>query len=113
MASFYFIAGLNHFINPEFYLSIMPQWLPCHQLLVAISGVAEIVFALLLIFPITRRVGAWCIIFLLIILIPANIQMLVNYLEENNKYLWLAIVRLPLQILLIWWAYGFTKWQKE
>ncbi|MEO5906613.1 MAG: hypothetical protein ABIQ11_07800 [Saprospiraceae bacterium] len=53
--------------------------------------------------------AAWAIILLLIAVFPANVQMLVNYLQEDNARLWLAIIRLPMQIILIWWAYKFTK----
>lgn len=109
MAVFYFAAGLNHFWHPEFYLKIMPPWLPWHKELVLISGICEMLFALLLIFPGSRKLGAWCIILLLIAVFPANVQMMINYLNESNPKLWIAIARLPLQIILIWWAYGFTK----
>lgn len=87
----------------------MPPWLPLHKELVFVSGLFEALFALLLIFPQTRRIGAWGIIALLIAVFPANVQMLLNYLDNNDPKLWIAIIRLPLQLLLIWWAYGFTK----
>ena len=105
---FYAAAGVNHFINPDFYLKIMPPWLPWHKELVLISGVAEVLCALLLLFPSTRRLGAWCTILLLIAVYPANVQMLIDYYHQNNPMLWVAIVRLPIQLLLIWWAYSFT-----
>ena len=109
MALFYAGAGVNHFIRPGFYLKIMPAWLPLQNELVFISGVAEVLFALLLFFPLTRRFGAWGIIALLIAVFPANIQMLLNYYREHNTMLWVAILRLPIQLVLIWWAYSFTK----
>lgn len=109
MALFYAAAGINHFVHPDLYLKIMPPWLPWHFQLVFISGVAEIVCAVLLLFPATRRVGAFCTIALLIVIFPANIQMAINYYKTNNPMLWIAIVRLPLQLLLIWWASLFTK----
>jgi len=109
MIAFYTVAGLNHFIHPEFYIKIMPPWLPSPKELVFISGVCELLFALLLLSPFTRRIGAWCIILLLIAVFPANIQMMLNYLHENNKFLWLPISRLPFQILFIWWAFSFAK----
>jgi uncharacterized membrane protein len=109
MIIFYLVAGLNHFIHPEFYLKIMPPWIPYHKMLISIRGICEILFALLLVFPLTRRTGAVCIILLLVAIFPANIQMTQNYLHENNPFLWLAIIRLPFQILLIWWAYIFSK----
>ena len=87
----------------------MPPWLPLHKELVFISGVAEILCALLLLFSKTRRIGAYCTIALLIAVFPANLQMLLNYYKNNNPMLWIAVLRLPLQLLLIYWAYTFTK----
>jgi len=109
MIALYIAAGFNHFINPQFYLKIMPPWVPYHKEMVFISGVCEILFAMLLIFPSTRRLGAWGIILLLVAVFPANVQMLLNYNKENNPLLWVAIVRLPVQLILIWWAYGFAR----
>ncbi len=109
MALFYVAAGINHFIHPETYQQIMPPWLPWHKTLIIVSGIYEIVSALFLVPLSTRRVAAWLIIILLIGVFPANIQMMLNYYQEENPKLWISIVRLPLQLLLIWWAYGFTK----
>ena len=109
MVLFYTGAGINHFIRPAFYLKIMPAWLPLHNELVFLSGVAEILCAALLLFPKTRRFGAYCTIALLIGVFPANIQMLIDYARTGNPLLWIAILRLPIQLLLIWWAYVFTK----
>ena len=109
MAVLYFAAGLNHFIQPAIYRPIMPSWIGWHDKLIIISGVCEISFALFLLFPRTRRVAACCIMGLLFAVFPANIQMMVNDLHENSSWLWLSIMRLPLQIVLIYWAYRFTK----
>jgi len=109
MSVLYVAAGVNHFWQPQFYLNIMPHWLPWHNQLVAISGVCEIVLGLLLLFSKSRRLAAWGIILLLLAVFPANIQMMLNYWNESNPALWISILRLPLQILLIWWAYTFTK----
>lgn len=109
MALLYTAAGINHFVHPEFYIKIMPPWLPAHKELVFISGVFEVVLGLLLFFPATRRLAAWGIILLLIAVFPANIQMMLDYKAENNPKLWIAILRLPLQPVLIWWAYLYTK----
>ena len=109
MAIVYVAAGLNHFINPKFYTRIMPPWLPYPLMLVNISGVCEIAFALLLIPAATRAIGAWLIILLLIAVFPANIQMSVNYWKYHNPYFWVTLLRLPLQFVLIWWAWVYTK----
>jgi uncharacterized membrane protein len=109
MAVAYVLAGINHFIHPQTYLAIMPRWLPAPAVLVFISGVLEILFGLLLLPALTRRLAAWGLILLLIAVFPANIQMLVNYSEEEHPRLWLAIVRLPIQLVLVWWAYQYTR----
>ena len=87
----------------------MPPWLPAHLRLVQISGVIEIMLGALLLVPKSRTMAAWGIIILLIAVFPANIQMLINYERENNSNTWIAVLRLPLQILLIWMAWLFTK----
>ncbi|MDQ3142169.1 MAG: DoxX family protein, partial [Bacteroidota bacterium] len=109
MITFYTITGLIHLVHPEVFIRIMPHWLPYPNQLVFISGVCEILFAAMLIFSNTRRIGLWGIMLLLIAVFPANIQMMLNYYEENNKYLWIAILRLPIQIILLLWAYGLLK----
>lgn len=109
MAAFYMAAGVYHFVNPIFYQKIMPPYLPAHVPLIYFSGVAEIVLAALLLPVQTRKLASWGIIILLIAVFPANVQMLLNYRDAESPYLWIAIVRLPLQLLLIWWAYSFTK----
>lgn len=109
MAAFYIAAGINHFVSPGTYNKIMPSYLPYHYMLIYISGIFESGLGILLLFSRTRRFAAWGLIALLIAVFPANVQMLINYLKNNNPKLWIAVVRLPLQIPLIWWAYIFTK----
>ena len=109
MAAFYLVAGINHFVNPLVYLKIMPPQLPYPNLLVAVSGVCEILFALFLLPAITRPYAAAAIILLLVAVFPANIQMSMNSYRRNSPGLWLTILRLPLQILLIYWAYSHTR----
>jgi uncharacterized membrane protein len=113
MSVFYIGAGINHFLHEEMYMKIMPPWLPFPDALVYTSGVCETIFGMLLLFPRTRSFAAWCIILLLIFIFPANIQMMLNYMHESNPGLWATIVRLPLQIVLIWWAYLFTKKKQQ
>jgi uncharacterized membrane protein len=108
MSLFYLLAGVNHFINPETYLRIMPSWLPWARALVLMSGAAEMILAVLLLPHASRRFAAWGIIVLLITVFPANVQMAVNYVLENNRWTWMALLRLPLQLLLIYWAFTFT-----
>lgn len=107
MAAFYVFAGVTHFRNPRFFLKMMPPWVPAHQFLVAASGVAEIALGLLLLWPATRPYAAWGTIVLLVLIFPANVYMLTSG-KFKRIPTWLLWLRLPLQALLIGWAYGFT-----
>ena len=109
MAGLYIIAGIFHFLRPGPYIRIMPPWMPFPAALVLISGICEILFALLLLPVATRHAGAWLLILMLIAIFPANIQMALNYWQKQSPYLWVAIARLPLQAVLIWWAWLYTK----
>jgi uncharacterized membrane protein len=113
MGVLYIAAGLNHFRSADFYYKIMPPYLPYPYPLIYISGVGEASLGMLLFFPKTRNFAAWGLVALLITVFPANIQMLVNYHQENNPLLWIAILRLPLQLPLIRWAYSFTNHNKN
>ncbi|MEP6845388.1 MAG: DoxX family protein [Panacibacter sp.] len=109
MVLLYLIAGINHFFNPSTYLSIMMPWLPYQIPLIYITGAFEIFLGLLLIPLATRRIASCGIIVLLIVIFPANIQMTLDYFHDNNPYAWLTVLRLPLQFVLIRWAYRFYK----
>lgn len=103
------VAGILHFIMPKFYLKIMPKYLPKPFELVIISGIAEIICGLLLLFPLTQNFGAYATIALLIAVFPANLEMSRIYYFKKKKGFWLTILRLPLQLILIWWAFQFIK----
>jgi uncharacterized membrane protein len=53
------LAGIFHFVKPKFFLAIMPPYIPAHQLMVALSGLAEIIFGAGLLFDNTRSWAAW------------------------------------------------------
>ncbi len=110
MGFLYILAGINHFWHPTFYLKIMPHFLPAHKMLNYITGALEIIFGGLLLVKATRNFAAWGLIVLLILIFPANIQMAVDYCKEDNPSMWLAYLRLPLQLILIWWVFIYTDW---
>ncbi len=106
-------AGLNHFFNAEFYLRIMPPYLPWHVELVYISGVCEALLGALLLIPRFTPWAAWGLIALLIAVFPANLHMAVNAGQFPNLSPIMLGARLPLQGVLIWWAWWFTSQAKS
>jgi uncharacterized membrane protein len=108
-AGFYVLAGINHFWHPVFYKQIMPPWLPWHYPIIYFSGFCEIALGLLFLPGRTRKTAAWLIILLLIAIFPANIQMMLNSLQHHRPDSCWTIIRLPIQFLLIGWAYFYTK----
>lgn len=115
MAAFYVYGGINHFLNPDFYLAIMPPYIPAHGAMVALSGVAEIALGILILVPRTQILAAWGIIAMLVVFLPVHIHMLVNhdlfpefklFPEVGVTFLWL---RFPLQGVLGLWAWWYTR----
>jgi uncharacterized membrane protein len=96
-----------HFITPEFFLAIMPPYVPYHGAAVAISGVFEILGALGLLFKRSRRMAGIGLFVLTLSVSPANIYMSMNpELFRDVSELALTI-RLVIQLLLlacIWWS---------
>jgi uncharacterized membrane protein len=112
MAVFYVFAGIQHFRVPHFYLPMMPPYLPWHAELVFLSGVAEVLCGLGVLLPQTRKLAAWGTIALLVAVFPANIHVAVNDVPVFGATEGpgpIGYVRLPLQLVLIAWAWWYTR----
>lgn len=107
MAALYITAGVFHFLRPRLYVKMMPPYVPAHQLMVLLSGIAEVVLGFGLLWSATRSLAAWGLIVLLIAIFPANI-----YMATSGRFAkvpaWLLWARLPLQGIFIWCAWQFT-----
>lgn len=111
LASFFMVAGSLHFIFPARYMQIMPQWLPAHSGLVLVSGGFEIAGGIGVLLPRLRRSAGIGLILLSLAVLPANVQMLLNEHAAGSAPGWqvLLAVRLPLQLLLIYWVWRSTQ----
>ena len=112
MGGFYVWAGTAHFLRPDFYLPMMPPYLPAHAELVFLSGVAEVLCGLGVLFPPTRKLAAWGTIALLVAVFPANIHVAVNDVPvfgASEGAGALGYLRLPFQLVLIAWAWWYTR----
>ena len=108
---FYIIVGIKHFIDPNFFIAIVPPYLPYQLEIVYISGFFEILFGIMIVFPKYRFYGAVGLILLLIAVFPANIYLALSKeaQEAIGASQQIAIWRLPIQGLLIWTAYWIRK----
>jgi len=109
MSFFYVNVGIKHFIDPQWFLYIIPPYLSSIGLeLVYISGLFEIILGILLLFKKYRQITAYGIILLLIAVYPANIYLAFNELPQQQigiSSFAASWVRLPIQFILIGIAY--------
>ncbi|NQX00357.1 hypothetical protein HQ447_06825 [bacterium] len=107
LAVFFTVAGANHFLSPETYRPLMPEYLPWHLPLIYLSGLAEIAGGIGIMFRQSRRLAGWWLIAVLAAVFPANIHMLVNQVPLAGVAVppWVFWARLPLQGALVAWVY--------
>jgi uncharacterized membrane protein len=107
----YIAAGINHFRIPQFYINIIPGYLPCPAILNTLAGLFEITFGMMLIFPKTRKLAAWGIVLMLIAFLPVHIAMLNWHKQVGSIHVTPvgAWIRLFFQPVLIAWAWWHTK----
>lgn len=106
-------TGILHFLLPEAYEEIVPDQLPYPHEIVRISGAAEIAGGVGVAFERTRAAAGIWLAAVLVAVFPANVNMALNsgrYASIAPVLLW---VRLPLQLLLIWWALRATRPAKD
>jgi uncharacterized membrane protein len=108
MAIIYILAGFNHFRSPKIYIKIIPPYLKNPNLINKVTGVLEIIFGIGLCFLQFQSVAAIGIIVLLIGFFATHFYMIQNEKARMRLPLWLLYLRIPLQFLLIFWAYQYV-----
>ena len=108
---FYVLVGIKHFIDPNFFLAIVPPYLPYHLELVYISGLFEILFGVMILIPKYRYWGSLGLILLLIAVFAANIYLFQSEEAQNaiGATQEIATWRLPVQVIFILIAYWSRK----
>ena len=102
VAAWFLFGGIGHFTNAEFFVSIMPPYLPYHLELVYISGVLEIAGAIALLIPKTRLHAGIFLILLTLAVTPANVHMAMNpelFPDATETALY---GRLVIQVIFLW-----------
>ena len=106
MGLFITLAGVMHFVNPQFFDDIVPPWLPpSERFWTYASGVAELIVGPLLLLGRTRRIGALAAIALFVAVYPGNLYMTWDWRDRPFSEQIVSYGRLPLQFVMIWLAW--------
>lgn len=113
LAGFLGAAGIAHFLVTDSFNALIPKWLPGDAVLYTyISGLAEVLIAVLLLNPQTQRLAAWAAVVLFIAVYPGNLYMAYDWRDRGLSQQLIAYGRLPFQIPLIWWAVTIARKSK-
>ena len=105
MSWFYISAGLLHFTNTNWFLQIVPPYLPLKLELVYVSGFFEIIFGLMLVLPSWRYYAGWGLVLLLIAVYPANIYLAqTNGAAMNTSALSSCLGQVAISIFIYWYC---------
>ena len=103
---FFVGAGLNHFLNPQFYDAIVPSFIPYPRFIHQLTGILEILIPLLFLTK-YRKEAAIMMIILLVIIYGANLYVWINNIPYGRNY-WTNqqhFLRFILQLFYIGIAY--------
>lgn len=106
---FFVIGGIGHFVVPDFFVSIMPPYIPFHLEIVWISGAIELILAACLLVPRWRPATGWALIVLICAVSLANIHMWLNPELFPQIPEWALTLRLVLQVGLLWLVWWSTR----
>jgi uncharacterized membrane protein len=97
--------GINHFVSLDFFLRMMPAYLPAPALLVQLSGVAEVLLGAAVLVPRTRRLAGYGVLALLVAVFPANLEMALHPEAWPELPVWALYARLPFQAVFAAWVW--------
>lgn len=113
ITAFFGLGGINHFLNPAFYLNLMPPYFPMPELLNYASGAVEILVAILFWIPAYRKIASYTTIAMLISFFTVHIYHLQigGVLPDGTVFLsmWGLWFRIAMQFVFILWAWWHRK----
>ena len=106
---FFLIAGAMHFVIPEFYLAMMPPFIPFQSFFVVLTGIAEMAGGVGLQIPKLRRLTGILMIAMLVAIFPANIYVAIAQpalpdITYSSGSMWLRLLLQPLFIAWVWFV---------
>ncbi|WP_343329853.1 DoxX family protein [Polaribacter staleyi] len=107
-ALFMIYAGSQHFIKPDFFSVFVPDFLPFKSFIIYASGIVEILLGVFLIIPKYTKLAAIGILILMLLFLPIHIWDVFTDTPAIGSHK-AAVIRLPIQFILIALAYKFQK----
>lgn len=107
----FFVGGIAHFVFTDVEMRIVPPYVPYPRLAVLVSGAFELLGAIGLLAPKTRRLAGLGLTLLTLAVTPANVYML-QQADQFGVPVWLLVARLPLQLLLLG-LISWTTWSRK
>lgn len=113
MAVMLLFTAIGHFVFTKGMSMMIPKFIPCKETFVHLTGIFEILLAIILLIPRLIYISGWTLIIFLLLMLPANIYSSINNINYQKAtfdgnglaYLWF---RIPLQFLFIIWTYFST-----
>jgi uncharacterized membrane protein len=112
LAVFMIYAGAQHFLKPNFFIPFVPEFLPLKMAIIYVSGALEIILGLLLFIKKYAKIGALGILILLILFLPIHIWDIISNTPAIGSHT-AAIIRLPIQFILIYIVYKVKNNKKD
>ena len=110
-ATLLIVAGVNHFVNPAFYNPFIPDFLPKNAVNY-VAGFLEFALGVGLLIPRYRSISARGVFVLMIVFLPLHVMdVFIENPAIGSKTV--AYIRLPLQFVLIYWAYFLSKRERK
>lgn len=110
LSAFFVLAGVNHLVQPRAYERIVPPSLqPRASQVVLVSGIAELAGGVAVLLPRVRAAAGIWLIALLAAVFPANVYMAREPERFRRIPRWALYARLPLQPLMMLWAWRATR----
>lgn len=105
------LGGISHFLTPEMFFPFIPNFLPL-EMVNYTSGLVEIIVGLSYFIPSYRNISSLAILILMIAFLPLHvIDIFVEYPAIGSKTA--AYIRLPMQFLLIFWAWKVFTYSRQ
>lgn len=105
LVAVYLAAGVLHLLRPAPFLAIAPPWLPAPALVIAVTGVCEILGAIGLMLPRWRWWAGVMLAAYAVAVFPANLHHAFGDVPAGVALGWgYHLPRLLFQPVFVWWA---------